>query len=180
MPSKKTDLTNVEWQRLLHSVVVEIAALQQAGRSPMEVCNAHPQGSLIEHTTKAQLSQLNDGALQVRFASAQDQEAVLAGIESGNPLRIPETPKQKIDLEQARAKPEDLATEITQIRSSESDVDWVDISLQDVELKLAVRELLLSHRYHVHTDKLPDLQACNAIVWQAHSRYTIEQCQNPR
>lgn len=142
MPSKKTDLTNVEWQRLLHSVVVEIAALQQAGRSPMEVCNAHPQGSLIEHTTKAQLSQLNDGALQVRFASAQDQEAVLAGIESGNPLRIPETPKQKIDLEQARAKPKDLATELAQIRSSESDVDWVDISLQDVELKLAVRELL--------------------------------------
>lgn len=142
MPSKKTDLTNVEWQRLLHSVVVEIAALQQAGRSTMEVCNAHPQGSLIEHTTKAQLSQLNDGALQVHFASAQDQEAVLAGIESGNPLRIPETPKQKIDLERARAKPEDLATELTQIRSSESDVDWVDISLQDVELKLAVRELL--------------------------------------
>lgn len=138
MPNKKTELTNVQWQRLLHGVAVEIAALRQAGRSTLEVCNAHPKGSLVEQTTKARLSQAEDGTLQVQFASPQEEEAVLAGIESSSPFRITKKTKQKVDLERSEIKPADLVKELAQITKSETEVEWVDISLQDPELKLAV------------------------------------------
>ena len=105
----------------------------------MEVCNAHPKGSLIEQTTKARLSQAEDGSLQVHFLNPQDEEAVLAGIESNSPFRITKKTKQKVDLERTEIKPEDLATELAQITKSEAGVEWVDISLRDPELKLAVR-----------------------------------------
>lgn len=105
----------------------------------MEVCNAHPKGSLIEQTTKARLLQAEDGSLHVQFLSPQDGEAVLAGIESNSPFRITKKTKQKLDLERTEIKPEDLATELAQITKSEAGVEWVDISLQDPELKLAVR-----------------------------------------
>ena len=105
----------------------------------MEVCNAHPKGSLIEQTTKARLSQAEDGSLQVHFLNPQDEEAVLAGIESDSPFRITKKTKQKVDLERTEIKPEDLATELAQITKSEAGVEWVDISLRDPELKLAVR-----------------------------------------
>lgn len=135
MPQKKAELTNPEWQRLLHNIAVEIAVLQKAGRSAMEVCNAHPNHSSIERTGKASLSQGSDGGLEVRFASPEDEAAVLTGIEPDH--RVSKKGK-KIAVAKTDVTPESLTMQLMQIKKSQAEVDWVDFTFFDPEMKLAV------------------------------------------
>ncbi len=96
----------------------------QAGRRAYEVCNAHSELSAFERTSKARLSQEPDGTIRAHFASADDQKAVLDGIAP-----------TETDVEDGVAG----SAELSQITGSASEVDWVNVKLQDPEVKLAVR-----------------------------------------
>ncbi|KAM3421516.1 hypothetical protein BST61_g1905 [Cercospora zeina] len=157
LPEKKVELTNTEWQRLLHNIAVEIAVLNQAGRSAMEVCNAHPEGSSIKRTGKASVSQGPDGTLQVRFSHPEHEAAVLAGIERTRPRTTSKKAKKKA-MQKADVTPESLALQLMQIRQSQLEVDWVDLTFLDPETKLA----FLKRAMQLSGKRIPDIRMNNS------------------
>ncbi|KAF2210265.1 hypothetical protein CERZMDRAFT_99682 [Cercospora zeae-maydis SCOH1-5] len=158
LPQKKVELTNIVWQRLLHNIAVEIAVLNQAGRSAMEVCNVHPKGSSVKRTAKASVSQRPDGTLRVRFSHPSDEAAVLAGIEPTRPHTVSKKGKQKEQIEVAEVTPESLALQLMQIRQSRVEVNWVDVRFLDPETKLA----FIKRTMQLSGKRIPDIQMNSA------------------
>ncbi|KAI5360855.1 putative ribosomal protein L50, mitochondria [Septoria linicola] len=140
---QKVELNNRQWQRLLHNAAIEVVALRQAGRSVYEVCNAHSGENFLGRTAKARLSQELDGTIRVHFASPEDQSAVLEGITATG-----------TNVESSVVGPEEL----NQIEASVIEVDWVDVKLQDPEIKLAI----LKRAMQLSGKRLPDIQMNNA------------------
>ena len=81
-------------------------------------------------------SQGSDGRLEVRFASPEDEAAVLTGIEPD--YRISKKGKKIAAAKKADVTPESLAVQLMQIKKSQAEVDWVDFTFFDPEMKLAV------------------------------------------
>ena len=81
MPSKRAQLDDTQMVNLLHHIVVEILALQKAGRSLNQACYPRDfEDYDWKHTFDAGIELLEHGAPSLEFKSKDSEDAILKAI----------------------------------------------------------------------------------------------------
>lgn len=151
---KKVELDNKQWEMLLHHVVVEVFALQKAGRDVDEVCHARQEGSSNWIYTKgARITQSVNGGITIDFAQADDEQQLLQAIQDAKTERHLQ-PEENTFVEGQGSNIQQLAREVEGAVSGDALAEesaqrpflppaWMDIKLNDPHLKLAVLKRIL-------------------------------------
>lgn len=176
---KRVELNHKQWEMLLHHVTVEALALQKAGRNVEELCHARNEGSSNWLCTKgAKLQQNVDGGITISFAQAKDEQQLLRAITDANTegnLSTGENPSigehglsmQRLIREVEGVVSEGAPAEEGGQKHSLPSV-WMDFTLNDPQLKLAVRASTpISMTPNVLMPRRTDSQACPPTHWQA-------------
>ncbi|KAF2167057.1 hypothetical protein M409DRAFT_22493 [Zasmidium cellare ATCC 36951] len=122
---KQSQLTNSQWQRLLHQITVEVLALKNAGRDVLDVCKARKEGESpkIANVTV----EVNEGVPTLKFEKDADQQAVLSAIED-----VGSEPVNEQNLQQ------ELRNATMSTAELPENIRWMAFGLEDSNMKLAI------------------------------------------
>lgn len=127
------ELTNRQWEKLLHHITVEVLALRQAGRILDDICNAR-QKTDNPHKTRTATIRRGNG-----------QPGVTLKIDEGVEKAIPateDTTEESADLlapeEQALTQEVYAAVGGDDLAQYTTSIQWMDMRLADPQIKLAV------------------------------------------
>lgn len=139
LTSKQSQLTNSQWQRLLHHITVEVLALKGGGRDVLEVCNGRKEGDAprIANVT----IDVQDGVPTLKYEGDANQETILSAIETV----MSEPVSEKSLQDELR-----IATDST--AEPQHYPKWMAFGLGDPIMKLAVRCYIHERRAHELTD----------------------------
>ena len=146
MPKKRVELDSTQWAMLLHHVTVEALVLQKAGRDVEQVCWPRGEGSHgWMYTRGARVQPSVNGGVTVGFTQAEAEGLIL----------------QAIPLEAAEGQTLDEAALFGEVEGAVADGSsaegesgkkngflppaWMDVSLHDPRLKMAVCSPLYHH-----------------------------------
>ena len=132
----KAQLSNPQWQRLLHHITVEVLTLEREGRNVMDVCGARAERDLDSRLATADviLSVDVDGVIW-ETNSANTEAAILSAIPEPSPDNpLPSQESLKIELERIIAQDATLHD----VDESSTSKTWMSISIRDPQTKLAV------------------------------------------
>ncbi|KAK4493697.1 hypothetical protein PRZ48_014882 [Zasmidium cellare] len=121
---KQTQLTNSQWQRLLHHITVEVLTLKKAGHNVMNVCNPRNDGDIPQIANVT--IQVKDGKPTLKYENGVDQQSVLSAIDP-----TPEAPVDEKSLQQELRNATTSSTELPE------NIQWMAFGLNPTE-KLAI------------------------------------------
>ncbi|KAI7348696.1 hypothetical protein KC354_g13494 [Hortaea werneckii] len=168
LPWKRVQLDAAQWQMLLHHVTVEALTLQKAGRDVEQVCWPRV-GSAAnwEVTRNARLQASVDGGVTVHFGTPEDESTILASI----PTTLPENATQDQETlvnEVTNAVQGDLA-EGEDGGNGKLPPAWMDISLHEPTLKMALIKRTLQLTSHRLSDHVLSTSATLADLWSHYA-----------
>ncbi|KAK3653658.1 hypothetical protein LTR56_004513 [Elasticomyces elasticus] len=155
VPKKRVELSNKQWQMLLHHIMVEILALQQAGRAPGQVC--YPRNADMytwRQTRKAAMkSATNRAGATVSFSDLAAEQFVLQAIPESAPTETVQDQQVLInEVEFAVADADDALG--WKASSDLSAPSWMDISIKNPSVKMAVCVAVLMYVENANVSQL--------------------------
>ena len=138
MPRGRKNLTDDQLSKLLHHIAVEVLALQKAGRDLDQVClTRSAQHDDWRYTRDATITLEDNGDAALEFNSEEAESLILRAI-----------PKQDLRRRQDKSKSNRTATPLPKtglaqvldgdLLQYERSNSWMNMKLQDVNVKLAV------------------------------------------
>ncbi|KAK5128418.1 hypothetical protein LTR85_003086 [Meristemomyces frigidus] len=147
-PRKRMELSNERWVMLLQHITVEALVLQKAQRDVEAVC--WPRGSSVTswaHTRRATIQPSVDGGVTVSFAQPEAEQEILQAI----PLELPQDRTQSEEAISQHLQPAVAGSQESKQKGSMAPA-WMDVSLQDSALKMAI----LKRALQLTGKRLPD------------------------
>ncbi|KAK5732873.1 hypothetical protein LTR17_010146 [Elasticomyces elasticus] len=153
VPKKRVELSNKQWQMLLHHIMVEILALQQAGRAPGQVC--YPRNADMytwRQTRKAAMkSATNRASATVSFSDLAAEQFVLQAIPESASTETAQD--QQVLINEVEFAVADADEALGWKASSDlSAPSWMDISIKNPSVKMA----LIKRTLQLTGKRLPD------------------------
>lgn len=129
MTRKQTQLTNVQWQRLLHHICVEVLALERAGRDVLDVCNARKEEGEEHQAANARIV-VENGVPSLQYSGDADQQTVVSAIEEATESGSAAVSEASLlhELRKATVSTAEFA----------DNKSWMAFDLRDPKMKLAV------------------------------------------
>lgn len=139
MPTQRAKLTDDQLSNLLHHITVEVFALQKAGRDLDQVCLTRSASrDDWGYSRDATIALGNNGEAILNFTSEEAESLILRAIPKQDSRRREEKKMgdRTATLLPANELAQFMVGELSQY--SENNTSWMDVKLQDVNVKLAV------------------------------------------
>lgn len=163
-PRRKLELDSAAWRRVLHHVTVEVLTLAQAGRDVNAVYTERAvKKEDWQRTSRVQIKQ-KDGAIELQFPTNENIDMILKAMpqslaeeivkaaenaeaksEEGAEPTASEVAQQEVDAKQIDAEEKSTLRMIKALANSTNsgvDKEWLDVSIADPVIKLAVSQNL--------------------------------------
>ncbi|KAK5680462.1 hypothetical protein LTS10_007390 [Elasticomyces elasticus] len=153
VPKKRVELSNKQWQMLLHHIMVEVIALQQAGRAPGQVCFPRNADMYTWRQTRkaAMKSATNRAGATVSFSDLAAEQFVLQAIPENAPTETVQD--QQVLINEVEFAVADADEALGWKASSDlSAPSWMDISIKNPSVKMA----LIKRTLQLTGKRLPD------------------------
>lgn len=140
VPKRRVDLSNRQWEMLLHHVMVEALVLQKAGRPAGQVCYPRAAGSNVwMHTRNGTIQpSAAGGGVNVVFTDPQAEQQILQAIPQE--LQQPQDERALFGEVEGAVAQGELAGQQAEAGKQSGFLPpaWMDVSIQDPTLKMAV------------------------------------------
>lgn len=161
-PRRKLELDSAAWRRVLHHVTVEVLTLAQAGRDVNAVYTERAvKKEDWQRTSRVQIKQ-KDGAIELQFPTNENIDMILKAMpqslaeeivkaaenaesEEGAEPTAPEVAQQEVDAKHLDAEEKSTMRMIKALANSTNsgvDKEWLEVSIADPVIKLAVSQNL--------------------------------------
>lgn len=140
-PKKRVELKGGQWEMLLHHIAVEVLVLERAGRDVEQVCWPRVQGGMGSwvYTRNATVQPSSDGGVTLGFTQAEAEQQILQAIPDTTPDALVQDAQALFSEVEGAVAEEGGLPEYANGGGKRTQPVWMDFSLTDPTLKLAVR-----------------------------------------